>query len=82
MGQSFMMKRSQSFASYRIHKATFGIRRFTDRGSGDSLVDSIITHLRRPVSVGSEGPKGRLKSMGRLLLTKHQGLFRLSKIEL
>jgi hypothetical protein len=51
MGQSFMMKRSQSFASHRIHQATFSIRRFTNRGSEDSLVDSIIARLRRPVSV-------------------------------
>jgi hypothetical protein len=77
-----MMKRSQSFTGHRIHKATFGIRRFTDRGSEDSLVISISARLRRPVPVGSVGPKGCIRSMGRPVLTKLQGLFRLSKIEL
>jgi hypothetical protein len=77
-----MVKRSQSFASHGIHQATFGIRRCTVRGSGDSLVDSIIIRLRRQVSVGSIRPKGHVGSVGRPVLMKLQGLFRLSKIEL
>jgi hypothetical protein len=82
VGQSFMTERSQSFAGYRIHEATLGIRRFMDRGSGDSLVISISSCSWRPVSVGSVRSEGCVRSMGRPVFTKLQGLFRLPKIKL
>jgi hypothetical protein len=39
------MERSQSFAGHKIHEATFGIGRFMDRGSGDSLVISFSSYF-------------------------------------
>jgi hypothetical protein len=81
-GQSFMTERSQSFACHRIHQTTFGTRRFADRGFGDSLVDGVISRLRRPVSEGSIGPKGCVGSVCCSMLTKLQSLFCLPKIEL
>jgi hypothetical protein len=81
-GQFFVTKRSQGFAGHRIHEATFGISCFTDRGSGDSLVISTSSCFWRPVPVGTVRSKSRVGSMGRPMLMKLQGLFRLSKIEL
>jgi hypothetical protein len=81
-GQSFVTKRSQSFASHRIHQATFDSRRFAGRGSGDSLVDDVVARLWRPVSVGSIRPKGCVGSVCCTMLTKLQSLFCLPKLEL
>jgi hypothetical protein len=81
-GQSFVTERSQGFAGHRIHVGTFGISCFTDRGAGDSLVISTSSCLWRPVPIGTVSSKSCVRSMGRPMLTKLQGLFRLSKIEL
>jgi hypothetical protein len=81
-GQSFVTKRSQSFASHRIHQATFDSRRFADKGSENSLIDGIVVRLRRPISKGSIRPKSCVGSMCCAMLTKLQSLSCLPKIEL
>jgi hypothetical protein len=55
-GQSFVPKGSQSFASDRVHQATFVPRCFANRGSRDSLINGVVACLRRPISKGSIRP--------------------------
>jgi hypothetical protein len=55
-GHSFVMKRSQSFASHRIPRVSFDLSRFTSRGSRDSLFDGVVACLLRPISEGSIRP--------------------------
>jgi hypothetical protein len=57
----------------------FGVN---NRGSGDSLVISTCSCSWWPIPVGTVRSESRVESMGRPMLTKLQGLFRLSKIEL
>jgi hypothetical protein len=55
-GQSFVTKGSQSFASYRVHQATFVPRCFADRGPRDSLINGVVACFRLPISKGSIRP--------------------------
>jgi hypothetical protein len=56
LGQFFVTKGSQSFASHRIHQAAFDLSHFASRGSRDSLINGVIACLRRPITKGSIRP--------------------------
>jgi hypothetical protein len=81
VGQPFVPQGSKNLTNYRIHEIAFGVGCFASRGFGDSLIVSACPGRWRPIPVGLRS-LGSVESVGRLMLTQLQDLFRLTKIEL